>query len=348
MLHILTYVDDMLVISKSLEVVMQAKEYLRSKCETHDLGEVSHFLGMKVTRDWERGVITLSNKVKILELLESFQMTDCAPKATPMDRSFVVTKKEAAEMVEADGNYNRGAGKLLPKRNRYEELLGSLNYLAITTRPDISNAVSILSRFKNAPTTAHWEAGKRVLAYLKGTADLGLTYGGGQSGIAAYVDANFIGDQQVEVYVDADYAGCLDTRKSTSGFVFKINGGAVNWGSKKQKSVASSTVESEYIAFHAVGKEVKWMRGLLIELGEKPQTITVQGDNKGCLSNLMNPMPSSHVKHIDVSYHMVRELVATGMINPVYVASAANVADIFTKALDRAKFEKFRKELGLR
>jgi len=173
----------------------------------------------------------------------------------------------------------------------------------------------------------------RVLQYLKGTQEMGIIYG--------------IEDQLLHCYVDADYAGCLDTRKSTSGFVFKLNGGPVSWASKKQQSVASSTVESEYIAFHAAVKEAKWLRLLLLDLGQGDNAIIVLCDNAGCLANVKNPMPSSYVKHIDVAYHMVRDQVAAGYIEPFYVPSADNLADMFTKPLDRVKFVGLRDQLGM-
>jgi len=345
---LLTYVDDMLVFCKDLDEVQAVKQHLGKMFKMHDLGEVTHFLGAKVTRDWERGTISLSMKVKIDELLESFNMTNCQPKATPMERGFVITAKEAQEKGLIEGNKNKGSGVALPKKNRYGELIGSLLYLANSVRPDIALAVGILSRYRGNPTTAHMEAAKRVLAYLKGTSDLELVFGGNQPGMEAFVDANYIDKANVEVFVDADYAGCLDTRKSTSGYVIKVNGGAVHWGSKKQKSVASSTVESEYIAFHAVAKELEWFRVLMRELGQERKSVKVLGDNQGCLSNLRNPIPSSYVKHIDVSYHMVRQCVMAGHIDPEYVPSAQNVADVFTKPLEKAKFEQFRESLGMK
>jgi hypothetical protein len=232
-----------------------------------------------------------------------------------------------------DPGYNQGSGVALPVGNRYPELIGSLLYLANTVRPDIANAVGVLARYRGTPTTSHMKAGMRVLQYLKGTIDHGVIYGGEE--------------QVLHGYVDADYAGCLDTRRSTSGYVFKLNGGPVIWGSKKQQCVASSTVESEYIAFHAAVKEAKWLRLLMLELGQGDNSIIIFCDNAGCLSNVRNPIASSYVKHIDVAYHMVRDQVSAGYVEPLYVPTADNIADMFTKPLERVKFLGLRKELGL-
>jgi hypothetical protein len=160
---------------------------------------------------------------------------------------------------------------LLEEGNRYLELIGSLLYLANTTRPDIANAVGILSRYRGAPTTSHMRGGKRVLAYLKGASDVSLVYG--------------TEVQDLHAYVDADYAGCLDGRRSTSGSSSSMEDPLVSWGSKKEQSVASSTVESEYMAFHAVVKEAKWLRLLMIEFGQGDNSVIVFCNNAGCIAN---------------------------------------------------------------
>jgi hypothetical protein len=291
LVYLTTYVDDMLLSSKSLTAVEDVKAYLGKEFKIHDLGEATHFLGNMITRDWEKGTIRVSNPVKIKELLEEFKMSDCRPVLTPMDKSFVIASKAAVEGVKG------GSGTLLGEGHRYPELVGSLLYLANTTRPDITLAVGILSRYRAAPTTAHWAAGMRVLAYLKGTLDLGLEYSKKQS-------SDLLG------YVDSDYAACLDTRKSTLGYVFMLNGAAVSWSSKKQKSVASSTVEAEYMAFHQATKEALWLSLLLREMLKVDMPVTLYCDNAGCLANLRNHMSSVYTKHIDVAYHSVRVRVS--------------------------------------
>jgi hypothetical protein len=126
-----------------------------------------------------------------------------------------------------------------------------------------------------------------------------------------------------------------------------LNGCAITWSSKKQQSVASSTVESEYMAFHSAVKEAKWLRVLMLELGQGDNSIIVFVDNAGCIANVRNPIASSFVKHIDVAYHMVRDQVSAGYVDPVYVPTAENVADMFTKPLEKPKFLKFRYGLGM-
>jgi hypothetical protein len=182
----------------------------------------------------------------------------------------------------------------------------------------------------------------RVLQYLKGTSDLGLVYKKD-----AGVDMKSSVDYNLVSYVDSDYAACHVTRKSTLGYVFVLNGAAVSWSSKKQKSVASSTVEAEYVAFHAASKEATWLSLLMEEMKGVRNPTVIFCDNSGCIANLKNHISSGYTKHIDIAYHAVRERFLLGQIVPVYITSEDNVADAFTKPLVAAKFRKFRDGMGL-
>jgi hypothetical protein len=320
------YVDDILLVSSNDSAVEVIMSILKAVFDLHDLGEASHFLGIKVERNWDKGTIKLSHPAKIDDLMESFGMVGCKPRIVPMDASFVMTEKEQ------DGD--EGSGVLLEKGHRYLELIGSLMYVANNFRPDIAHAVGLLARYRAAPTTSHWEAAKRILAYLGSTRDMGLVYGG-------------VGSFGLHAYVDADYAGCLDSRKSTTGYVFLLYGGAVSWCSRKQQSVASSTVEYEYMAFHACAKVAVWLRGLVKELGLGFNPVVIFGDNQGCIANVKNPITSRYTKHIDVAYHAVRELASLKKIVPCYVPTDENVADTFTKPLAKVKFRRFREGMGI-
>ena len=234
----------MLIVCKDLDKVLKFKDTLGKEFAIHDLGEVKDFLGCQVVRDRERRVIQMSSGPKIDALVEKFGLSgETRSVETPMSKSFLPTA-QSGSMLEGGG-----AGTPLEPGNRYCELIGSLLYLANTTRPDISQAVGVLSRYRGTPTSAHMQEGLRLVRYLKGTRDYTLQLGG-----------NYV---PIEGFVDADYAGDLDTRASTTGFVFKVYGGAVVWGSKKQTATATSTVESEFrAASHAV-KEAQWLRGLM-------------------------------------------------------------------------------------
>jgi hypothetical protein len=228
-----------------------------------------------------------------------------------MDPSFVITMKPMVEGM------SRGSGKPLEEGNRYNELISSLMYLCNTTRPDISLAVGLLSRFRTTPTTAHWTAGMRVLAYLHGTQDMGLQYN---------ADHDLVG------FVDSAYGADKDTLHSTMGYAFMYNGAGVSWASKKQRHVATSTVEAEYVAFHLAAQHAIWLQQLLFEKVSRKGPVIINCDSTGCISNLNNPITSSHTKHIDVRFHRSREFVVDNMLVSKYISTEENVADVCTKA----------------
>jgi hypothetical protein len=329
------FVDDMLICSKKKEQAVHLKEELSKLFEIHDLGEVKDFLGCHIIRDRGERVLYMRNTAQIDEYVESFGLDgETHSMRVPMSPDFVITKEpHTVEKREGEKDVVFGAGTLLPEGNRYNELLGSLLYLANTTRPDISTAVGILSRFRMSPTTAHYNAALRVLKYLKDTRTMGLRLGGSGPLLMAYTDA--------------DYAGCLDTRRCLSGLAVKVMGGLVSWGSKKQSSVSLSTTEAEFQASCVAINEVNWLKGLLGEMGISVGKVPLYCDSNGCLSQLKNPQCSRFTKHIAIRFHRAREAVDAGEVSPVFVGTKENVADIFTKALGPQDFERHRESLGV-
>ena len=186
-----------------------------------DRGEVNFILGMTVTRDRENKTLTIDQKSYLKEVLAKFNMSDCKHVATPVEAGMKFEKiSESEEQFDV---------------STYQSAIGSLNYAAISTRPDISVAMGMLSQFMQSPSQTHWTAVKRVLRYIKGTLDYGLKF--------SYSD-NFV----LYGYSDSDWAGCVMSRKSTSGHVFRIGECTVSWRSKKQPVVALSSTEAEYVA----------------------------------------------------------------------------------------------------
>ena len=210
--------------------------------------------------------------------------------------------------------------------NRYRELIGSLQYLSLATRPDITYAVNKLSQFLVNPGRAHLNAAMRVLRYLKGTKHHSLHLGGGVPVIAGFSDS--------------DWGGNPDDRKSTSAYVFRLGQGAISWKSTKQKSVALSTVESEYMAMCQAAKEAVWLSGLLEDLGiDLRGPLVIYGDNQGVLALTQNPDTHPRSKHIDIQYHYTRELIQAGRIAVNYIPTKLMIADALTKPLARPQFE---------
>jgi hypothetical protein len=320
---VLVYVDDMLIIGSSVTVMQQVKQQIQSVFKCRDLGEPKVFLGMEVLRDRSARTIKLTQRGMVRQLVEDCGLLNSKPRPTPLS---VSTRLEPAK--EGD--------ELLEDPKQYGSLVGRLAYLAACTRPDIANAVGVLSRFNSKPTVGHMKAALNVVRYLHGTVELGIQYGGGS------------GSMQPLVFTDSDYAGDLQTRRSTTGFVVTIAGGAVSWSSKLQHTVATSTVEAEYMAAAAAIKEALWMRKLLADLSKPVGSVEVMGDNMGMLSALRNPVQSVRTKHIDVAHHFARERVARKEVTLTYVPTERMVADALTKALSPQKFEFCRMGMGMR
>lgn len=315
--HFLVYVDDIILASPSEAAVSAGKRLIADRFDTRDLGAVSSFLGMKVSHTSSDSRTTLSSPGHITALLETYGMAAAKPNATPM---------------AAGTSLVRTGEDLLPEGNRYAELVGSLLYLATTTRPDIAFAAGVLARFMSAPENSHWVAAKGVLRYLAGTRDEGITFGN---------------EQQLQGYTDSDFAGDKDTRRSTSGFVYMLHGGPISWRSKRQATVAASTAEAEYIAAAEAVKEGVWLRTLLKALGTDPGAVQLFEDNQACLAMAGDPIGLGRAKHIDVAYHLVRDRVGTGEVVMEYLPSSEMVADGLTKALPAPAHRSFTSRLGM-
>lgn len=207
-------------------------------------------------------------------------------------------------------------------------------YLAVCTRPDIAHTVSALAQFNDKPSDHHWGAAKRVLRYLKGTADYSLHF--------RRPIGKLIG------YADADWAGSTKDRRSYTGYVFLLGGAAVSWQARKQRTVAQSSTEAEYMALAEAAKESIFLNRFLGELGAvEPMDGTIFCDNQSAIALAENPMFHSRTKHIDVRHHFIREKVQERSIFVKHVPTDKMVADIFTKTLPVVKHSTHCKSLGL-
>jgi len=318
---LLVYVDDLLIAAPDAATVDAVKKTLLAAFDARDLGSAEYFLGMRIERRRAARTLKLTQERLATELVEKYGLADGKKKTTPMS---VALKLRAGIGEPLDrGSYD------------YASLVGSLLYLSVCTRPDIAFAVGVLSKFMANPTTAHWHAAKAVLRYVAGSIGTGITYGGGGTGGDAHG------------YCDADYAGDMDTRRSTTAYVFLINGGAVSWASRRQATVAASTTEAEYMAAAAAAKEALWLRTLLRELGAPHKVINIYADNQSAIKVINNPITSARSKHIDVAYHFVRERAARGEIAFTYIPTAEMVADALTKALPEPKHTFCCKGMGV-
>jgi Reverse transcriptase (RNA-dependent DNA polymerase) len=320
-LHLLVWVDDILMVAPDEAPINAAVKQLQGMFKLRDLGQPAQFLGMQLRRD-SSGSIYLGQSSMISELLERYGMADANPRSVPMDPGTKLVKAAPGEELDQS-------------QYPFASLVGSLLYLAICTRPDIAFAVGALTRHMARPTYEHWLAAKAVLRYLAGTCYVGLTYGG--TG----------GDLSLLGWSDADYAGDVNTRRSTTAYVFMCNGGAISWASRLQPTVATATLEAEYQAAAAATKEALWLNQLRRDLGLEAGTVSIYADNQGALKLMANPMTSPLSKHIDVLHHFVRERVLLGHVAFTYVDTEAMLADILTKPLAMVKFRRHVQELGL-
>ena len=216
----------------------------------------------------------------------------------------------------------------------YRSLVGNLLYLT-ATRPDIMFAASLLSRFMNSPSQIHFGAAKRVLRYIRGTTDFGIMYGR-------------CCEPKLKGYYDSDWGGCFDDMKSTSGYAFTLGSGIFSWVSKKQQSVAQSSAEAEYVSASLATSQAIWLRRIMEDFGEKQEEGTeLFCDNKSAIAIAKNPVQHSRTRHIAIKHHFIRDAIEEGEIQLKFCKSEEQIADIFTKALPRDKFQQCREMLGI-
>ena len=221
----------------------------------------------------------------------------------------------------------------------YRSLIGSLMYMMTCTRPDLAVPVSQLAQFMAQPSPTHWQAAKRVVRHLKGTADLGLTFPSTQ-----HPDFSNL----ISAYCDSDWARDPNDRKSFTGYVIFLEGSLISWKCKKQASVALSTAEAEYMALAMTATEVIWLRQLLSDIGF-PQTTpsTIFCDNQSTIHLASTEVVSPKSKHIAIRYHFIKEQVSSGTIALKYIPTGDNLADFMTKPLEGSRFLNFRDGLNL-
>lgn len=318
-IYLLIYVDDIIVVCKNNRQFAMLERDLRSELEISSLGEVSHFLGIKVTKD-ENGFYSISQRAFIREIAERFGLGDAKGSKLPLDI----------------GYYKLQNSGTLADSEQYHSLVGALLYVAMNSRPDIAAAVSILSRKSNCPRECDWLELKRVVRYLLATENYELKLGQQDR------DLTLVG------FSDADWAGDTTDRKSTSGFAYQLGGATVSWGSRKQCCVSTSTMEAEYIALSEAGQEAVWLRRLLSELGEKQLNPTVVNeDNRSCMDFVSQDRQNKRSKHIDTKYFHAKDLCSSGVIQLKYCPTDSMIADVFTKPLGASKMKQYAEQLGL-
>lgn len=310
-------------------------------------------LNMRLTRDASGRRLVLDQQAYIEQILEDFGMDEVKAASHP-------GTLDALEATPADGSLVA----LTPAQQRelqsfpYRRAIGLLMYLANTSRPDITHAVSVASRYVERPGLAHVQAVKQILRYLSGTREHGLLFQ--WNGDAAYTAPLLLAG-----YADADWGGCKDSARSTTGFLITINGSIVDWGSQRQKTVALSSCEAEFMAISAVVQSVMWFQTLLGEIGftqfvapeddaapptRSPdaatslavRTPTLFNDNRSAIAMSHNDVHHQRSKHISLRYHFVREAIAARVVRLEWCSTHEQLADVLTKALPPTPFTRLR------
>ncbi|CAI7764044.1 unnamed protein product, partial [Closterium sp. NIES-53] len=315
--YILVYVDDLVFATADTAGLAHVKSELQKRHTCTDLGELRSYLGLQITRDRAQRTITLTQSHMVQQVLQRFDFTYSSPQATPLSTRHSLSGLPSDESVEPSGPY--------PK------LVGCLMYLMTCTRPDLAYPVSILARYV-APRIhrpEHMAAAKRVLRYLCSTSGMGLVLGGRSPVVlTGHADASWVDD--------------LATQRSSQGYTFSLGFGSVSWWSTLSSSVLSSSCEAEIYAGAMAAQELRWLTYLLTDLGEQPRSPPVQYvDNKAMLTLCREHRLEHRTKHIALRYFLACELQQRGQLRLAYVASQANTADIFTKALQPCDHQRF-------
>ncbi|CAI7852879.1 unnamed protein product [Closterium sp. NIES-54] len=321
--YILVYVDNLVFATADTAGLAYVNSELQKRHTCRDLGELRSYLGLQITRDRARRTITLTQSHMVQQVLQRFGFTYSSPQATPLPTRHSLSALPLDESVELSGPY--------------PELVGCLMYLMTCTRPDLAYPLSILARYvapgRHRPE--HMAAAKRVLRYLCSTSGMGLVLGG-RSPVVLTGHAN------------ASWAEDQATQRSSQGYSFSLGSGSVSWRATRSSSVLGSSCEAKIYAGAMAAQELRWLTYLLTDLGEPPRSPPVMYvDNKAMLALCREQRLEHRTKHIALRYFLARELQQRGQLRLAYVASEANTADVFTKALAPCDHQRFCTQLGL-
>jgi len=313
------YVDDLIICGPDSDKIASFKQQMMRLFSMSDLDLLSYYLGIEVTQNC--GEIMICQSAYATKIVEQCGLSECNPTDTPMELRVRLVSGTTDKAFDV---------------TKYRSIIGSLRYL-VNTRPDIAYAVGMASRFMESPNNEHWAVVKRIVRYVSGTTDYGCKYvKGGETGL------NLLG------YTDSDHGGDLVLRRSTTGMAFFLGNNLVTWTSQKQKVVALSTCEAEYVAAAAGACQGVWLSRLIADLmGRDVQKFRLLVDNKSAIELSKNPVFHERSKHIDTCFHYIRECINSGQVEVDHVRTDNQLADILTKALGRIRFVELRQKLGI-
>jgi len=316
-LIISVYVDDINIFGKTEKDISDFKRKISNAFKMTDQGIAAWYLGMQL--EWNRSGLHIHQDGYAQQILSKFGLIGATTTPIPLDPNRKL-KKETEETAEAKF------------KTKYMSMVGSLNYLQTKTMWDIAFPISLVSRFNANPNQTHMDAVLQIYRYITDNARFGLQY-------------SKQGSSDIEGCVDSDWGGDPDTGRSTTGWVFTLAGAPISWASQRQKTVASSSTEAEYIAASDATKEAIWLKGFRNELASYmgiplQHTIRLSIDNASAIKLTRNPEFHGRTKHIPIRHHFIREAVERGDVTPIWIPGRENPADLLTKPLNRPTFEK--------
>ena len=314
---LLVYVDDILLTGSNFQLIAKLKTHLQQQFKTNNLSPITRYLGVQFDRT--NTGLHLHQRQYALGILQLFQMEDCKPSLTPLPEGLTLSKNTDTPPVDA---------------TLYRMLVGKLLFLT-KTRPDLTHAVSVVSRFMQNPQEAHLQAAKHILRYIRRYPDLGLFFKQGE-------------ENRLHGYTNADYGQDIDDRISVGAYIFFLGSSPISWNSKKQSSTSRSSCESEHRALAHCSCEAVWIRRLLEELRILDDKSTyLFCDNQSSIKLSYNPVFHEKSKHFEIDFHYTRQKVENNTIKVEFIPSQEQPADILTKSLGRIKFENCRDKLNL-
>ena len=325
------FVDDIIIAANNDKLIEEVKNFLALYYQLNDEGELTWYTGIKITRDFNGRRFYLSQPQYIKDMVDTFGLRDAKICDTPMEGGTVDHENMLYdEKDETQREWLRRNPSL------YRRGVGTLMFLMVATRPELAFSVSTVSRYLDRHSPTAWKVVKRIMRYLKGTPNYGLILGASEGQ----------DDMTLKAYFDADWAGDLETRKSTSGYIILLNDSAISWKCERQPVVALSTTEAELIATTSGGKEVIALRRLLKDMGhEQVDATTVYEDNQGCIYLMHNDLKNKRTKHIDIKYFWLKQQIDEKKVELLFCPTQEMIADIMTKSLPRESFQKFRSQI---
>jgi hypothetical protein len=322
-------VDDILLASSDISLLLENKRFLSSNFDMKYLGEASFVLGIEIHRDRINGVLELSQKAYLEKVLKKFSVHVCNPTPAPIVKGDkYVSFQSPRNQYEIDQM----------KSVLYASAIGSLMYAQVCTHPDLTFVTGMLGRYQKNPDISHWNGIKKVLRYIQGTKGLLLTYERSCS-------------LEIVGYSDSDFVGCLDTDRSTLGYVFKLAGGAISWSSSNQTVMTSSTMYAKFIAHYEDVGQAMWLKKFV--LGQRvvdniERPLKLYCDNEPAILYAHNNNKTKAAKHNNIRFYVVKEKIQDQTISLEHISTKKMIADPLTKGLPPNVFREHLASIGLR